>query len=131
MGLDHGLIAYKGRNKKQIDFNYNPSEEITITTWRKHPYLHGWFDDLYAEKGGNAYDGNSLGGFNAGHELQVTHEDLLDLQTRVLTGTLEPRSGFFWGDNACEHYKQQDLQAIDEAMNYIKDGYKIKYWAWW
>ena len=131
MGLDHGLIAYKGRNKKQIDFKYNPSEEITITTWRKHPYLHGWFDDLYAQKGGDAYNDSSIGGFNAQHELQVTHEDLLDLQTRVLTGTLEPRQGFFWGDNACEHYREQDLQAIDEALDLISEGYKIKYWAWW
>ena len=131
MGLDHGLLAYKGKNRKKIDFKYNPSEEIDIVVWRKHPYLHGWFDDLYAKKGGDAYNGDSFGGLNSVHKLQVTHEDLLDLQTRVLTGTLKPREGFFWGNDSCEFYKKLDLQAIDEAMNYIKDGYKIKYWAWW
>mgnify|MGYP003118583002 CR=1 FL=1 len=129
MGLDHGLIAYKGRNRKQIDFKYNPSEEINIITWRKHPYLHGWFDDLYAEKGGDAYT-NALGGFN-GHELQVTDQDFLELQTKVITGTLKQREGFFWGNNACQHYKERDLDCIDKAMDYIKKGYKIKYWAWW
>jgi len=131
MGLDHGLLAYKGRNRKQIDFKYNPSEEIEIITWRKHPYLHGWFDDLYAEKGGDAYNGDNLGGFNAGHTLEVTRKDLLELKVRVEGGILEPRTGFFWGNDACEHYKKQDLIAIEEALYYINCGYKIKYWAWW
>ena len=130
MGLDHGLVAYKGRNRKQIDFKYNPSEEINITTWRKHPYLHGWFDDLYAKKGGNAYT-DSMGGFNSSHVMQITQEDLEKLKVRVWSDSLPERSGFFWGNDACEYYKEQDLDAIYEAMNYIKDGYKIKYWAWW
>lgn len=130
MGLDHGLIAYKGRNRKHIDFKYKPSVEVDITTWRKHPYLHGWFDNLYADKGGDAYT-SSMGGFNAQHTLQVTHQDLLELQTKILTGTLQERAGFFWGDDACDHYKEQDLESIDKSMDYIKKGYKILYWAWW
>lgn len=130
MGLDHGLVAYKGRNRKEIDFKYNPSEEIDIITWRKHPYLHGWFDDLYAEKGGDAYT-DVMGGLNAGHNLQVTWQDLHNLQKRIWTDSLSERTGFFWGNKACEHYKTEDLQAIDKAMDYIKKGYKIKYWAWW
>ena len=131
MGLDHGLIAYKGRNRKQVDFKYNPSEEITIVTWRKHPYLHGWFDDLYQQKGGDAYNDGGMGGFNAQHTMQVTEEDLEKLKIRVWADCLPERSGFFWGDKACEDYKRLDLLAIREAKGLIKNGYKIKYWAWW
>jgi len=48
--------------------NANVTKPIEIAYWRKHPNLHGWFEQLYRERGGE-------GDFN-GDELELFREDI-------------------------------------------------------
>ena len=50
MGLD--MYAYCTENTiTDIDFD-TPDDAHEFATWRKHPNLHGWMQQLYTNKGG-------------------------------------------------------------------------------
>ena len=94
-----------------------------LAYWRKHPNLHGWMDRLYRERGGK-------GDFN-GDELELTAEDLDQLEYDVLNNRLPPTSGFFFGDGADDYYKKDDLKFIQEARAEMFLGLKVFYNSSW
>ena len=136
MGLD--MYAYVAARAGQRDEYYEDSEfdketgeyvnakvskPIEIAYWRKHPNLHGWFERLYREKGGE-------GEFN-GDELELTREDIDSLEQAVLDGDLPATSGFFFGDAADNYYREQDLEFIKEARAQLFLGLKVFYNSSW
>jgi hypothetical protein len=94
-----------------------------IAYWRKHPNLHGWMRRLWESKGNE-------GGFN-GDELELTYEDLERLELDVIAGTLPSTSGFFFGNDADEHYREQDLEFIKNARAELFMGLKVFYNSSW
>jgi hypothetical protein len=66
-----------------------------------------------------------------GIELELTYEDLEILELDVIAGTLPGTSGFFFGDNADEHYKEQDLEFIRNARAELFMGLKVFYNSSW
>ena len=46
-------------------------------------------------------------------------------------GDLPRTSGFFFGENSDEHYKEQDLEFVQDARVAIADGYTIIYDSSW
>jgi hypothetical protein len=95
-----------------------------IAYWRKHPNLHGWFEKL-AESKGLEYDS-----FN-GIELELTHEDLDELERAVTHKQLPATSGFFFGSERDNDYFESDLAFIKNARAEMFFGLKVFYNSSW
>jgi hypothetical protein len=95
-----------------------------IAYWRKHPNLHGWMEKL-AEQKKLKYDS-----FN-GIELELSHEDLDELERAVTHSQLPGTRGFFFGDDADEHYRKSDLEFIKNARAELFFGLKVFYNSSW
>jgi hypothetical protein len=140
MGLD--MYAYTAARAGQqrefyesavIDVPSGDLESTTVTQpreiayWRKHPNLHGWMEQLWNKRNGGNQDG---GNFN-GIELELTYEDLEILEQDVIAGTLPGTTGFFFGNDADDHYRDQDLEFIRNARAELFMGLKVFYNSSW
>ena len=135
MGLDmYAYVAARAGQQREYydDANWdNESKELTSTIskpreiayWRKHPNLHGWMQQLWNEQG-------HTGDFN-GDELELTWEDLDRLEHVVEHQELPGTSGFFFGNDADDHYREQDLKFIREAKAELFMGLKVFYNSSW
>lgn len=94
-----------------------------IAYWRKHPNLHGWFREEWESQGNE-------GDFN-GDELEITWDMLERLEYDVKEGNLPGTSGFFFGENSDDYYRDQDLQFIKEARAELFLGLKVFYNSSW
>ena len=137
MGLD--MYAYVACKAKQHDefyegavfdkesnemVNTNVSKPREIAYWRKHPNLHGWMEELAQDKG-LEYDS-----FN-GVEMELTYEDLDELERAVTHKQLPPTAGFFFGNPADEYYREQDLEFVKNARAELFLGLKVFYNSSW
>jgi hypothetical protein len=137
MGLD--MYAYVAtREGQQRDYydgaewdentrelvNKTVNKPREIAYWRKHPNLHGWMERL-AEQKKLDYDS-----FN-GVEMELTAEDLDDLELAVKKRQLPATSGFFFGSDADQHYYKDDLKFIQEARGEMFLGLKVFYNSSW
>ena len=107
--------------KDLVNTKVNKPREIAY--WRKHPNLHGWMHKLWNEKGHSS-------DFN-GDELELTFEDLDRLEYVVKHRELPGTSGFFFGTDADDHYRDQDLEFIRMARSEITQGMKVFYNSSW
>jgi hypothetical protein len=103
--------------------NPNATEPREIAYWRKHPNLHGWMQRLWESKGNS-------GEFN-GDELELTWEDLDQLEQDIRNKNLPDTSGFFFGRNADDHYREDDLKFVREAKAEAFLGLKVFYNSSW
>ena len=122
MGLDQYAKARKGEPVEK-DGNLEYPDQRELAYWRKHPNLEGWMSNLYSEKGGTDE-------FNC-QEVELTLEDLDELEKAISSKDLPETGGFFFGDDSYEYYKENDLEFIRDARNAIKDGYTVIYTSWW
>lgn len=122
MGLDQYAKARKGEPvEKDGELEYPESKELAY--WRKHPNLQGWMENLYREKGGTEE-------FNC-VEVELSLEDLDNLESAILGKEMPETVGFFFGDDADEYYKESDLDFIKEAKEAINEGFSVVYYSWW
>jgi hypothetical protein len=133
MGLD--MYAYSankaGAQSEYWDNSYIIDGEVVSTStkpkeimyWRKHPNLHGWMENLWMRKGGE-------GIFN-GVELEITWEDLMELEYDIAHRALPSTQGFFFGDDSDAYYKTQDQEFIKEAKADLLCGLKVFYNSSW
>jgi len=118
MGLDQN--AYKVSQE---------GEREAIAYWRKHNRLQGWMEQRYVNKGGE-------GEFNC-TDLELTEEDIDDLEVAIDDKELPATGGFFFGDDSYEWYdgedgdKETDRKFIKDAKAALDDGWKIVYSCWW
>jgi len=137
MGLDmYAYVAakagqqnefYEGAefNKTTREFeNKTVSKPREIAYWRKHPNLHGWMEQLAQDKG-LSYDS-----FN-GVEMELTYEDLDELERAVTHKQLPETAGFFFGNPADEYYLESDLEFIKNARAELFLGLKVFYNSSW
>lgn len=134
MGLDQ--FAYrvkKGFIKEPINFKTSKYNEKTeeydelveteeIHYWRKHPNLQGWMEELYREKGGEDE-------FNCVN-VQLTWEDLENLESAIKNKDLPETRGFFFGNSDGEE-DEDDLEFVEKGLKAIRDGYDVYYSSWW
>ena len=95
-----------------------------IAYWRKHPNLHGWMEQLAEQKNLNYNTFNGV-------ELELTWDDLEILELDVIAGTLPGTSGFFFGNDADDHYRKDDLEFIKNARAELFMGLKVFYNSSW
>jgi hypothetical protein len=94
-----------------------------LAYWRKHPNLHGWMQRLWESKGNE-------GDFN-GDELELTWQDLDELEQAVTHGQLPGTTGFFFGESADQHYREHDLEFVKNARAELFLGLKVFYNSSW
>ena len=96
-----------------------------LAYWRKHPNLHGWMEQLWQTK--NPEDMSTFNGI----ELELTYDDLEVLELDIIANTLPGTSGFFFGNDADNHYQDQDLEFIKHARAELFMGLKVFYNSSW
>ena len=117
-------------------YAYVNSEDDTrneLAYWRKHPNLQGWMEQLWVSKGRpipedlkESFDGS----FNC-IPVELTMEDLQELELDVLYGELPGTTGFCYGGDSDAVYKEQDLKFIMDAKQEIVAGNRVFYSSWW
>ena len=120
MGLD--MYAFTVAKGQQLGEGVQTTE---LAYWRKFNALHGWMEDLYRNKGGDAESFNCI-------PVHLTEEDLDSLQGTIAAGMLRPREGFFFG--AQQIYPEdieETLTFIKNAREAIADGKDVYYDSWW
>jgi hypothetical protein len=134
MGLDmYAYVAAKAGEMNEYYDSYDlaesspllprPSKPREIAYWRKHPNLHGWMQRLWESRGNS-------GEFN-GVELELTWEDIEQLELDVRSKNLPGTTGFFFGNDADDHYREDDLKFIREAKAELFCGLKVFYNSSW
>ena len=118
MGLDQFAFA--------ID---NNGEKVELAYWRKHPNLQGWMEMLWNSRGRpNAHDNDNS--FNC-VELELTKQDLDDLEQDIANANLPETVGFFFGSNSDAVYGQQDLEFVKKARKALDNGLTVVDYSWW
>jgi hypothetical protein len=140
MGLD--MYAYvAARAGQQNEFyegstwdpelkqSVNPAIEQPreIAYWRKHPNLHGWMEQLWNKHNGGDQDSSKFNGI----EVELTWDDLDRLEHIIKKRRLPDTSGFFFGNNADQHYYDQDLEFVQKAKAETFLGLKVFYNSSW
>ena len=150
MGLD--MYAYAAANEKQYSefwadatINTETKEFVNpavtkpkeLAYWRKHPNLHGWFeqewrDNHYPDQPLNASDltDSNTDMFN-GVQLEIDWDMLERLESAVVNGELPATSGFFFGEGADDYYRAQDLEFIRQARAELFLGLRVFYNSSW
>ena len=130
MGLD--MYAYVAAKAGAMNEYYSQPGSLAeapvakpreIAYWRKHPNLHGWMQRLWESKG-------NKGDFN-GDELELTWADLDALEQAVTHGQLPGTSGFFFGEDSDDHYREHDLEFVKNARAELFLGLKVFYNSSW
>lgn len=125
MGLD--MFAYAVSKRDAIgEFEMaKECEKEELHYWRKHHDLHGWMEKLYRAKGGDADSFNCI-------PVELTVDDLDDLQQALLDDNLPRTSGFFFGDNPPDlESMRDDLMFVQKCRIAIKEGKVVYYDSWW
>lgn len=146
MGLD--MYAYAGRkgqreeyyekgywNSDINEFESTVSKPAEIAYWRKHPSLHGWMEQRWIQKGRPGFDFKNYAPdqdpeFN-GIELELSWQDIVDLEQVVRHGKLPFTEGFFFGKSADQHYYEEDLKFCADAKAEIFLGQCVFYNSSW
>jgi len=148
MGLDqYAYVAAKASERAEyyeaeegefIDGEWKvpgKSKPREIAYWRKHPNLQGWMEHLWHKKRnteGNPVveDADDMGTFN-GVELELTWQDIDELENAVKKRKLPSTQGFFFGNDADQYYYDQDLEFIKNARAELFLGLKVFYNSSW
>ena len=147
MGLDQYayVAARKGQRSEWWDgarmdpltsdfCNPRVTKPRELAYWRKHPNLQGWMESLWKrrmhETNRNIPESAWGSSFN-GIEIELTFDDLDDLERAVTHGQLPGTSGFFFGDDADEYYRETDLKFIKNARAELFLGLKVFYNSSW
>ena len=115
----------------QYAFSENKDGERTeIAYWRKHNRLQGWMENKYVDEGGTEE-------FNC-VDLELTMDDIDQLEATINNKMLPETGGFFFGDDSYKHYdndeygyKKDDEVFINKAIEELNKGNKIIYSCWW
>ena len=116
-------------NEKTGEFVSTCTKPKELAYWRKHPNLHGWMERLWEEKGRPGAE-SPTETFN-GIELELTWDDIEQLEFDIQEDNLPGTTGFFFGDDSDDYYKEQDLEFVKQARADLFLGLKVYYNSSW
>jgi len=116
-------------NEKTGEFVSTCTKPKELAYWRKHPNLHGWMERLWEEKGRPGAE-SPTETFN-GVELELTWDDIEQLEFDIQEDNLPGTTGFFFGDDSDDYYKEQDLEFVKQAKADLFLGLKVYYNSSW
>jgi hypothetical protein len=112
-------------SKEYVNANVENPREIAY--WRKHPNLQGWMETLWRSRNTDPSEDPAFNGV----ELELTWEDLDQLEKDIRDDQLPYTQGFFFGEPSDDYYKQQDLDFIKNARAELFLGLKVFYNSSW
>lgn len=121
MGLDMYAFSTDQRTRA-LDFK-TPKDSEEIASWRKHPNLHGWMEELYRAREGKAACFNCV-------NLALSGDDIDALERTILADALPFTEGFFFGES-CPEDKEEDIAFIAKARACLAAGKSVFYTSWW
>ena len=134
-GQQHEFYDGSAFDKETGDFeNPKVTKPRELAYWRKHPNLHGWMEQLWKRR---MHDANKeipeseWGSSFNGIELELTAEDLDELEKAVKKRKLPATSGFFFGNDSDQHYYGHDLEFIRNARAELFMGLRVFYNSSW
>lgn len=137
MGLDQYLYAKRLSEQAIVTNSEDVVETIDVATWRKHPNLQGFMENIwrtkyedYVKKLEEENPDSIFTLFNV-QKVGLSLEDLNAWEQAVINEELPDTTGFFFGSDSDERYKDYDLETIKKAKELIKEGYLIFYDSWW
>ena len=137
MGLDMYAFAVAKQDAIGEFEMARDCEREELHYWRKHHDLHGWMEKLWLRKNGypsntddQFIEGKEPPSFN-GIELELTWDDLDNLERAIRHGQLPETEGFFFGNPADGHYYKQDLEFVNNAKAEVFLGLKVFYNSSW
>lgn len=137
MGLDQYLYAKRLSEQAIVTNSEDVVETIDVATWRKHPNLQGFMENIwrtkyedYVKKLEEENPDSMFTLFNV-QKVGLSLEDLNAWEQAVINEELPDTTGFFFGSDSDERYKDYDLETIKKAKELIKEGYLIFYDSWW
>jgi len=141
MGLDQ--YAYAGVRPGQRELFYETAEktehngwvsdQVTrpreLMYWRKHPGLQGYMERLWRGRLGadSSYHGADFNGI----EIELYWADIEQLEQIIKDRQLPPTTGFFFGPDSDDHYRDQDLEFCREARAALFLGERVFYNSSW
>lgn len=147
MGLDqYAYVAAKANEREEyysaeegefIDGEWKvpgKAEPRKLAYWRKHPNLQGWMESLWKRRmheTNRDIDESEWGSSFNGIELELTWQDIDELEKAVKKRKLPSTQGFFFGNNSDQHYYNQDLEFIKNARAELFMGLKVFYNSSW
>jgi len=128
MGLDMYLngekffTSYNGKRPKEDGFEVS-RHELQLGYWRKHPNLHGFIVQTFAD------------GKDECQEIDLDAEDIEKIIQALNEADLPETSGFFFGSSDGSE-KKEDLRIFNAALKWLntkeKEVWKsVKYRASW
>lgn len=126
-----------GQFDREVGEYVNPNvvKPREIAYWRKHPNLQGWMEQLWIHKrnaeGKPVVENPDWGSSFNGVELELTSDDLDELEKAVKKRRLPATTGFFFGNPSDQHYYEQDLEFIKNARAELFCGLKVFYNSSW
>lgn len=122
MGLDqYAFLRTKDGNQEENEFFY----------WRKHNRLQGFMEKLWRDKNPDIPANEEFYG------LELSQDDLDKLEDAVKSEALPKTSGFFFGEDSYAdpvrklRFQADDLEFINTAREYLKEGYVVVYDSSW
>src|SRR5271170_658599 len=106
MGLDMYAYVTDEAPATPVDFG-EPENFEHLHSWRKHPNLHGWMQQLYEAKGGQNPEFNLAA-------VVVESGDLEKLEAAIMENELPETSFFFFGDSDGSE-REDDLEFVAKA----------------
>ena len=123
-----GLDQYAYKSKVSSD-EFTPDNHERIFYWRKNPDLHGWMQELWEQRNEDLVVNNPDMQFNTVY-LELTDDDLKDLESANEGETLPETTGFFFGKSD-ESDKESNKEFIEIARQAFNDKYRVYYFSWW
>ena len=123
-----GLDQYAYKSKVSSD-EFTPDNHERIFYWRKNPDLHGWMEKLWEQQNEDLVVNNPDNQFNTVY-LELTADDLTDLEYQNEGETLPETTGFFFGKSD-KSDKESNKEFIEIARQAINDDYRVYYFSWW
>ena len=123
-----GLDQYAYKSKVSSD-EFTPDNHERIFYWRKNPDLHGWMEELWEQKNEDLVVNSPDMQFNTVY-LELTDDDLNDLESANESETLPETTGFFFGKSD-ESDKESNKDFIEIARQAFRDKYRVYYFSWW
>lgn len=125
MGLD--MYAYVATRESD---HTSDSDSREIAYWRKHPNLHGWMHQLWRSKNSDLTV-DALDAMFNGIELELTYDDILQLEQDIKNGLLPSTTGFFFGEPSDDYYLNKDLEFVKNAKAELFLGLRVFYNSSW
>lgn len=118
MGLDMYLTGERTLKKPRNGDMQMKGEEYDLGYWRKHPNLHGYIVENFADE-------------DDCRPVYLSSEDLRAIRDAVEQEKLPHTHGFFFGQSDGSE-KANDLQLLDAALAWVEaddpDGYRSVYY---